>query len=191
MWRELRFPLLKHCLFGLLAATVAMFISVEMVGATNGNEYRNVDYAYAVSLPEELHYQMNRAPNPNHGFRIDVAPSAFVWMDSSYTDDPTLSQAVDSERRMWEERSCAIARAEPKQLDGRNAAQITLKCDTHPKGNRPTIVSLLMALASPANRGQIRYEIGMQYPSGTASATRTEQVFRAVQAGFHFLNPSE
>lgn len=188
MWRELTFASARSCLVGLLAA--AIIASAETGPAAKANEYRNVDYAYTVSLSANLHYEMNKAPNPNHGFRINVAPSAFVWIDGSYIDDPTLSQAADSERAMWEERGCTRTSTETKELDGTNAVEITLKCPAEPKVGSPTTVALLMALASPPNRSRIRYEIGMQYPSGTVSRARMQQMFKIVQAGFHFLHPS-
>jgi hypothetical protein len=186
MRREVTFSFLRRCLLGFLAAAVITSSSAETGVAEKRNEYRNVDYAYAVSLPGELHYEMNKAPNPNHGFRITVAPSASVWVDSSYTDDPTLSQAVDSERAIWEE-SCTSTSTEAKELGSATAVQITFKC-VQPEAGSPTTVTLLMALASPPNRGRIRYEIGMQYLSGATSRVRTQQVFNAVQAGFHFLH---
>jgi hypothetical protein len=182
---------LHGSLLGLLAATTIVLSYAETSAATKSGDYKNVDYAYAVSLPDKLHYEMSAAPNPNHGFRIGIAPSAMVWVDGSYTDDLTLNQAADSERAMREEGNCKTTSNEGRKLDGASAVQLSLNCAGESKGASPTTVTLIVALESPPNRSRIRYEIGMQYPSGAASRVRTQQVFNTVEAGFHFLHPSE
>jgi hypothetical protein len=184
-------PSLRGCLLGVLAATIVAPTSAETSAVTKSGEYKNVDYAYTVSLPKKLHYEMSKAPNPNHGFSIKITPSATVWVDSSYTDEPTLNQAADSERAMWEEGNCRTKSTEAGELDGASAVQLSLNCAGESKGASPTTVTVIMALASPPNRGRIRYEIGMQYPSGAVSKVRTQQVFRTVEAGFRFLHPSD
>jgi len=172
----------------LFAVIIAVSVSPKTSTAGKRNEYRNVDYAYTVSLPADLYYDVNKPPNPNHGFRINVPPSATVWVDASYTEDSTLSQAVDSERAAWG-KNCTAIGTEAKELGGTSATQITFKCAAESETGSPTMVTLLLALASPPDRGQIRYEIGMQYPLEAASSLQTQQAFKAAQAGFHFMRP--
>jgi hypothetical protein len=181
MWRKVKFSLL-------FVAMIAVSIGPQTSTAGKRNEYRNVDYAYTVSLPADLHYDVNKPPNPNHGFRINVAPSATVWVDASYTDDSTLSQAVDSERAAWG-KNCTAIGTETRELGGASATQITLKCAAESETASPTMVTLLLALGTPPDRGQIRYEIGMQYPLEAASGLQTQRAFKAALAGFHFMRP--
>lgn len=181
MWRKVTFSFL-------FAATIVVSINAQTRAAGKRHWYRNVDYAYAVSLPTDLHYDVNKPPSPNHGFRISVGPSAVVWVDASYTDDSSLSQAVDSERAAWGE-NCTTIGTEAKELGGMSATQITLTCAAESGAARPTVVTLLLTLGSPPGRGRIRYEVGMQYPSDAASSMQTQQAFKATQAGFRFIRP--
>ena len=174
----------------LLAAGVVLSASAKNTGPAAKQQYQNLDYGYAVTFPIGLTYETNKAPNPNHGFRINVSSGISVWVDSSYTDGPTLKEAVTSERAMWEE-NCSALSTEASRLDGVRATQVTLKCSGEPAGGGPTIVTLLIALGKPLGRSLIRYEIGMQYPSGDASKARAEEAFNAVRDGFRFLRRVE
>jgi hypothetical protein len=188
MWGEIGSAFLRRGLPELLAATIVLSSSAEPGPTAETKEYRNVDYAYAVTLPGGVRYKMNRAPNPNHGFRINVGSSASVWVDGSYTDDETLTQTAASERRSWG-KGCTGTSGEPKTLDGVDAVQITLNCLGAAGGGRGrSTVTLLMALASPQNRSRIRYEIGMEVPSDAAVRSDAERTFKAVESGFHFIH---
>ena len=59
--------------------------------------YSNFDYAYSVLVPKGMMGAMSPAPNPNHGFGIDLThptstswtlekgwPKAYLWVDASY-----------------------------------------------------------------------------------------------------------
>ena len=61
------------------------------------DRYSNFDYAYSVLVPKGMMGAMSPAPNPNHGFGIDLmhptstswtlekgCPEAYVWVDASY-----------------------------------------------------------------------------------------------------------
>jgi len=59
--------------------------------------YSNFDYAYSVLVPKGMMAAGSPAPNPNHGFGIDLMhptstswttdegwPHAYLWVDASY-----------------------------------------------------------------------------------------------------------
>jgi len=103
---EVRYRVFVRCLLGILGATLIMSGGALGGAATNVNEYDNIDYAYAVSLPEELHYFTSAPPNPNRGFGINVPGSGYVRVDASSTDDSTLSEATKSESDMLADDGC-------------------------------------------------------------------------------------
>ncbi len=80
-----------NCVRAIIACAIVLVAGGSVVAAPTSEEYRNVDYAYAVTLPTGTHYEMSEPPASNHGFTVNLGPSVSVRVDSSSTDARDLA----------------------------------------------------------------------------------------------------
>lgn len=178
-------------LLSLVAITI-LFLNGTPDAAGKSNEYSSNDWAYAVRRPADLHYTIDPAPTPNHGFEVRVANAAYVFADASFTDESTLSQATKSLSNEYADSNCKTIDTRATNLNDKRAVRMTFSCVSGPDLERPSIFVMLFSLGRPANRGLIRYSIQMQYPIDATPALKSqmENVFDAVRKGFRFLHPT-
>ncbi len=182
MWRSLRHLITLISVVAFLGGGPRAAGSADSKGR---DDYRNRDYAYAVHLPPGTEYTMAGAPNPNHGFRIDVGPNAFVWVDASYTDASTLAEVAAGVREEWQPK-CSVESAAEGTLDGAAATEMVFRCRAERAGET-TSIRILASLKTPHGRGRIRYQLGVQCPKDGNLGDRSEKMFDVVRRGFRHL----
>jgi hypothetical protein len=86
--------------------------------------YSNYDYAYSIRIPDGLIGYRSPAPNPNHGFGIDLSKEddAQVWTDASYNsmEWTSFDDAIKSELDYLKDKSISNI-----QLVGRSSTRLS------------------------------------------------------------------
>lgn len=176
-----RGALLLRTICGLLLATTL----TSEVGAQrrrSPDEYRNVNFGYAVRLPVGLKIETSQPPNPNHGFLVRLAPTTQLWVDASSTDALTLDAAVAEEHEIRGDR-CRETRRKPNRLGRLSAVEIAWRCMGESSGNDSTIKTTVVAV-----RGGIKYTVNSQWPVDGDTANKTERILRRLIAGFYLIS---
>jgi hypothetical protein len=156
-------------------------------GSGQPTRYRNVNFGYAVRVPAGVELETSKPPNPNHGFRISLGSSSFLWVDASYTDDKSLHAAVRSEIRSWGD-SCQELASKPTLLGGLPASRITLKCAGGSEEETPRRITLVVAVFSQPDNSTIQYEVGAQERFEQQNgATNSRELFSRLVKGFYLV----
>jgi hypothetical protein len=150
--------------------------------------YRNANWAFSVVMPQSIHYEMDRPPNPNHGFRIVISKDSFVWVNGESTDDASLNDATDSEVAFWEQEGCTKDVYRHTRLARTPAMEVRLRCRAGIESDIKKRVHLFVAFASPSKIGSVAYTIGMTSPDDERSYRKVKAVLDIVRNGFHFDN---
>ena len=155
--------------------------------------YPNYDYGYDILLPKGVVAIGNRAPNPNHGFGIDLdapsrfgadwpekEPAAFIWADASYdaSERGTLTRVVGYQLQVAKERvkGFLLLRRSPARLDSLPAVRILFR---HRKDEQTVIEEQVVAIRRGAG---IVYTIGLI--TSPTRYTADKRLYEEVVKGF-------
>jgi hypothetical protein len=171
-----RSDLCRHKLWGVLIVISLSTNGYTQPVSVESAEYRNLNYGYGVHFPAEMQYETSNPPNSNHGFRESLAPATSVWVDGSYTDDTSLDAVMASERQLLGHSCNGLARKSTR-LGLLPAVEITLRCAHSVAGDKPTIITAVVALCSRSHGGKVKYEICLQHPLASPGNRRAEKIF--------------
>ncbi|HET7232011.1 MAG TPA: hypothetical protein VFJ16_18540 [Longimicrobium sp.] len=148
--------------------------------------YQNPEYLFAVRYPASLPIVTDRAPRPNHGLRVPLAPSVDAWVFASYGLETatTLVETVKEQRALFPR--CAVLEETRAALGGGPATQLTLECPPESGRGKPSVFRRILAVRQPPERGLVLYEVSVEYPKGSPAAANAERVFRTLVDGFSF-----
>ena len=165
---------------------ICALIAACPVDAQQLQVYDNNSWGFSVKMPQTIRYEMDRPPNPNHGFRIAISNDSFVWVNGESTDDPSLKDVADSEIALWQRQNCMIDAYMPTLLAHRPAMEIELHCHAGIDKKVSKRIHLLVAFASPSHIGNVAYTIGVASLDDEQSYKVAKSTFEIVRNGFQF-----
>lgn len=165
----------------MIQVTAILTATVTAQRQTSPNEYRNVDYGYAVRIPAGLTIQTNEAPMPNHGFAIRLSPTTRAWADASYAEAATTLAEAFAEQRRSAPDGCHEKAHKSTRMNRLPAIELVLNCEP---GSSRVVATTITEVTS--FRGTIIYVIGLERPLNDTSA-ESEAVFKRLVGGFRLI----
>jgi hypothetical protein len=120
--------------------------------------YINADYGFSVEIAAGFVGQGSLAPNPNHGFRIQLDNESAIWVDASYDMDAARDDAphafgtinarlgkLEAERKSWSDTVDGVERFHDEIVASDRGILYTIQADTTVK-RRPDALRVFETL---------------------------------------------
>lgn len=176
----------KQTLLAAVAVTALMPALVKTAVAEQrpqSQEYRNVNYGYAVRLPPGTTIITSEPPAPNHGFGVQLTPTVYLWVDGHHTEDAhNLRETLDEDRQSDPFGGCHELTHGTATLGGQRAFKRVVRC-RHESTNDTLVIETELVTFRP----NVQYTVGIQRPARERLSPESERVFRAVVDGFRFI----